>query len=871
MRNVSLQFGYECYNLGLVASGAKWQCSSASRTLGHERSKQSAAETKRRVPNIVARLMGLDAMPDELLTVRPRISLQEMPTYGCAKQAEGSPVLFRQHSHGAVPSSWQRPPLPRNSQRTPASEGKEERLLAPVLTFRDHPQEEQLQKFKIEFEAKQKERARNSQLEDMNHQLEEKKNKVRATLDKARIALSQGIVAEPKQRLNGQGKFEESKEFLDAMEFLQCNKDFIFQFLQQKPHIVFSNEVSNATTPVIQPKKGKSSSPSTPKDSVERKREGVSPRAITRLFMPSDSRRRNENKRHEPATIPSGAGPQPAVENCNSSRSENTVSRETSENVIRRSSSSTNSRHVSPSVSPKVPKDEVKSSNKNVARDVIGEIKERLRQRGRQDSLAGEDVGVAKSISKEHLRSSGRDSSDIAREIAKKAREGLGSWKSTNNISLTKTLSTGKRISFQTPVMEDMACTSDGEGMTTPSVKVVRENVIRSCISLPSSPHLFAPRSNEVATRAKATQKRTAEKPLNPEPRGPIENSVTLNAAEKATAKKTTFASKSPRPGSPRSSAEVAKSPMRRSASVSESSTQRNALKPAVNSGSLKHVDGASEPGSSLTRCRSVPNVALLRERGQCATKAARMLSKPRPEVVSNPAKDRQCDEKKKGLFSIGRKKGRDSSESMHSTPGPVLARVAALAESCVSHSNTLSDADNAATSKVHARSSRNGSKKGKENPREMILPSKPLIHGEFFKRFHESSPPDESVIPESDAESEPGSCEDEFLEVLSQLTPPSRPKSTAASPTTARQRLRSNVCPPSPQTRKVCLTSRSQKLFVQRNCEMMAVFCGIFFGIGCELGTEASNFGVPCRFRMQIKDWSLQEHGRRCQTFYIM
>lgn len=152
-----------------------------------------------------------------------------------------------------------------------------------------------------------------------------------------------------------------------------------------------------------------------------------------------------------------------------------------------------------------------------------------------------------------------------------------------------------------------------------------------------------------------------------------------------------------------------------------------------------------------------------------------------------------------------------------------------------------------------------------------MILPSKPLIHGEFFKRFHESSPPDESVIPESDAESEPGSCEDEFLEVLSQLTPPSRPKSTAASPTTARQRLRSNVCPPSPQTRKVCLTSRSQKLFVQRNCEMMAVFCGIFFGIGCELGTEASNFGVPCRFRMQIKDWSLQEHGPRCQTFYIM
>jgi hypothetical protein len=409
---IRLQFGYEYYNTALAASGGRWKRDGPSRSVaGRERPEQS--ESKRRAPNVVARLMGLDALPDELPTVRPRKSLQEMPTYGCAKPEGGNPVLIRQHSQGAVPSSWQRPPLPRSTvQRL-----EEGRASAPVLPFRDHPQEEQLQKFKKEFEAKQKERLRASQLEEMNRQLEEKKNKVRATLDKARVALSQGVIADPK-RLNGQGKFEESKEFLDAMEFLQCNKDFIFQFLQQKPHVVFSNENSNATTHVahVKPlKKGKGGVAS-PRDSTERRREGFSPRSIARLFMPSDSRKRSSDHNKEQSATSSGS--QPAIERCNSAGSTR-VSSDLSEDVKLRTSTSTNSRYMLPPASPKVnlSKDEVRGNNKNGARDVIVEIKERLQRRRDQNSRPGEEVRYSKDsvIRKEDLQQ------DSARDCKKRS------------------------------------------------------------------------------------------------------------------------------------------------------------------------------------------------------------------------------------------------------------------------------------------------------------------------------------------------------------------------------------------------------------------------------------------------------------------
>ncbi|XP_024396119.1 uncharacterized protein [Physcomitrium patens] len=754
--------------------------------------------------------MGLDALPDELPTVRPRKSLQEMPTYGCAKQAEGSPVLFRQHSHGAIPFSWKRPPLSQDAQREQTNEGVEESELAPVLPFRDHPQEEQLLEFKREFETKERERARNTQLDDMSRQLEEKKNKVRATLDKARIALSQGIITEPKHHLNGQGKFEESQEFLDAMEFLQCNKDFIFQFLQQKPHVMFSNEPRNTIPPVIRPKtpkKGKRTSAATPRDSTEKKRDGFSPRAIARLFMPSDSRKRNERE-EQLATPPSGTGSLPAIVRCNSSRMANTGSRELSGGAKLKTSSSTNSRNASPTVTPKVHRDDIRSCSKNGAQDVIGEIKERLRQRDADKGAAGEEVRFTKDFSKEHLRGSVRDSKGIAPDIVKNAREGLNFQKLAKDSTQTRIVSTGKRISMQKPDTMDMACMSDGEDIPTPLQKVFRGNVGRSCVSLPSPPHLLAPLAKEAAAGTRVTRNRALKKTLNPKSGDSIDTPATPRAADRTIAKKTLLALKSPRRSSPRSSTEVEKNPMRRSASVNENCVQGNAFKPKGDSlvviARKNHLHGANEPSTNLTRCRSLPNSAILREKGQHAKETACKPTKTTAEVVSTPAKHHQSGEKKKGLLIPGRKKWRDSSEVMPLTPDPVLARVVSLAESCVSRSNTLSDADSAADALFHVRSSRNSLKKSKEKPREIMLPPKPVTYAEFLQHFRASPPTDESVISESSADSDLGPYEHEFLEVLTLMNPLAKRKSTAATQTAPMQRVQSPACPPSPQSRKV-------------------------------------------------------------------
>ncbi|KAG0565974.1 hypothetical protein KC19_7G028200 [Ceratodon purpureus] len=809
-----IPFGYEYYTPALAASDGRWNRGGPLRSVAERDRPEQYSETKRRAPNVVARLMGLDAMPDELPTVRPRKSLQEMPTYGRAKAEGGNPVLIRQHSQGAVPPSWQRPPLPRNTvQRV-----DEERPSAPVLPFRDHPQEEQLQKFKIEFEAKQQERLRASQLDEMNRRLEEKKDKVRATLDKARIALSQGIIADPK-RLNGQGKFEESKEFLDAMEFLQCNKDFIFQFLQQKPHVVFSNENSNATTPVSHVKslkKGKGGAAS-PRDVPERRREGFSPRAFARLFMSSDSRKRsNDHNKQQSAATSSES--QPAIERCNStgSRRISTESRDLSDDVKLRTSLSTNSRYMLPPASPKVKtsSDEARGNNKSGPKDVIVEIKERLRRRD-ENSRPREEARLSTDsvIRKEHLQGSLRDSKDIAREIAKHARE-AGSRKPSNS-TLTKSLSTGKRISMMRPDMDDMTCTSDGEDISTPSVKIIRESVSRSCISLPSSPHLLA-RSHEAAATPKVTRKRATEN-TKPVLTDPTDSPATLRAAERAMAtKKTCLTSESPRRGSPRSSTE-GENRMRRSSSANENATRSNALKQKINSPvstSKKLLDPANEPASNLTRSRSVPNVALLRERGQCTSDTARTAKGT--TGAAKPGKGQAGDKRKLGFFSVGRKKGRDAQvpqatmpsnqQTLFPNPSPVLSRVAALAEACVSQSHTLSDADSAVNVRIHVRPNRTGSKKGKEKPRQVVTCA------EIDQARRETSSRDESVVPESSADSDAAPCEGEFLEVLSHLTSTPKRKPTAESTKTAVSALPSTVCPPSPRTHQVQSEKKSPK-----------------------------------------------------------
>ena len=98
-----------------------------------------------------------------------------------------------------------------------------------------------------------------------------------------------------------------------------------------------------------------------------------------------------------------------------------------------------------------------------------------------------------------------------------------------------------------------------------------------------------------------------------------------------------------------------------------------------------------------------------------------------------------------------------------------------------------------------YVRSSRNGSMKVKEIPREVVACA------EVDKARRDSSFPDESVFPESSADSNAAPCEDEFLEVLSQLTPQlGKRKPISENPRTAVSALPSTICPPSPYTQQV-------------------------------------------------------------------
>lgn len=596
---------------------------------------------------------------------------------------------------------------------------EEERVLAPVLSFRDHPQEAQLQKFKIEFEAKQQaalakkqEQLRSLQLEDMNRELEEKKEKVRATLDKAKTALA---LAEAKRAHSGQGQFEESKEFLDAMKFLQSNKDFIFQFLQPKPE---SNENSNAPTPITLLRKAKGNATLN-----IRKRDGFSPRAFARLFIKP---RKGNDSKQQLDTLPQLTPL--TVERCNSSGSRRALV----DDVKQKVSSSKNLKSdlrtpPSPRVQRRPPRDEV---NKTSARDVIVKIKERLLQREQCDRI------VEPEAEKARLRDFD-DKND--RKSSKK-----------NNYTRTKYLSTGKRVSMHTENIDDVTYTSDGDDISTPLVTIVRENARRSSVSLPSSPHLSA-RSPDGTT---IIRRRASEKPgISPSPES----------------KKTTLTSGSPqRRGSQAargpllSNTEVERS-LRKSASVSESASRNEALKQRIEASEARNQ--STEPALNLTRCRSIPNVAVLR--GQCSVEAVQAGVRQFNENIAKSTQKTarqavgQKPQKTKGFFSGGKKKTGDGSQAitpaaqhLFSSSTPVLARFAALAESCVSRSTTLSDADSAVNVRLHTRSRRSA-----RNPKVPLLP--------FTKETYEV----ESVVSESSAESDAGSC-DEFLEALSQLRP---------------------------------------------------------------------------------------------------
>lgn len=244
--------------------GYQMQKSSASRKsngmpikalIAEELSKES--DSKNRAPSVVARLMGLEALPtdskalqkpstgsilgkiDEKFMQRPMVERQ--------RHEEIAPHSVRLYAKKAKASavSGQITPKSSHSQRNEIqdrNQGSESPL------SRNHPQEQQLQEFKKEFEAWQSQKSwasskRSSRLDDAQVRMPRQQSLPRERQLDAKPAVSRESF--PAQNVNApEERLHESREFQDALDFLQSNKEFFMRFLHE-PNSLFARHLQD--------------------------------------------------------------------------------------------------------------------------------------------------------------------------------------------------------------------------------------------------------------------------------------------------------------------------------------------------------------------------------------------------------------------------------------------------------------------------------------------------------------------------------------------------------------------------------------------------------------------------------------------------
>lgn len=157
-------------------------------------------DQKNRAPSVVARLMGLDGPP--------RQEKGDSPKHSALRRIEGTassdvPALASERDVWGEQHSKQKP-------------GYGE------LSFRHHPQEKQLQEFKREFKAQQAHQGRHSM---------------------SSLNVDQGFTLqqEREELLRSEPQMD-SEEFLDALNFLNANKDFFVKVLND-PHSSFAKHL----------------------------------------------------------------------------------------------------------------------------------------------------------------------------------------------------------------------------------------------------------------------------------------------------------------------------------------------------------------------------------------------------------------------------------------------------------------------------------------------------------------------------------------------------------------------------------------------------------------------------------------------------
>ncbi|BBN19918.1 hypothetical protein MPTK1_8g14870 [Marchantia polymorpha subsp. ruderalis] len=234
------------------------------KTLIAQDSSEAEYERKRRsAPSVVARLMGLETLPQGDKAAKP-CSAAKPPKPSRSQQKRSSSSTTSSHHHHQHQQQQQQQqsskgesssgraespledvdtirdfPLPRSSQAI-EPEITEEKAKFDKLPFRSHPQEKQLQEFKKEFMAKLANQRHEAPQAAFDRELEERRRQLREKVCEAKIALLSG--GDDSRRLSSaQEKLIESKEFQDAIELLQSNREFFLKFFQE-PNSVFNKD-----------------------------------------------------------------------------------------------------------------------------------------------------------------------------------------------------------------------------------------------------------------------------------------------------------------------------------------------------------------------------------------------------------------------------------------------------------------------------------------------------------------------------------------------------------------------------------------------------------------------------------------------------
>eukprot|EP01018_Ginkgo_biloba_P033015 Gb_27743 [translate_table: standard] len=239
-------------------------------------------ESKHRTPGVVARLMGLDALPAESVLAE---QVQLSDNHAQKNMQLPKPVHERWRVSGSKPT--QEVSLSKSWQQT--IDHRDQKILPGT---QDHSLEKQMQGFKKDFEAFQaslfQDHSKPHQQDELNVQLVEKHMLVHEKLDEAKMSLVREKFIDAKHLATDE-KLQQSKEFLDALEVLQSNKDLFLKFLQE-PNSLFAKhlqDLQSASQPASETKKA----PNMKSTNV------FSAHEVLRKEDPSQGRNSKENKK----------------------------------------------------------------------------------------------------------------------------------------------------------------------------------------------------------------------------------------------------------------------------------------------------------------------------------------------------------------------------------------------------------------------------------------------------------------------------------------------------------------------------------------------------------------------------------------------